>query len=305
MKLGFLGRTKSLAETAELFYKNGFEICFIWTCKAENFYKFSEQDFKKLAKKLNCDFIYSSDTKDGYKLIKKKPDIIISLNFINIIPEAFLKKFKFGILNAHLGDLPRYRGNACPNWAILNDENYVALTIHEMSKALDAGDIYLKEKFFITNNTYITEIYNWAEQVIPSLFIKTVKMIMKGKKPKPQSKMKPLRTFPRKIIDSKIDWTLSQFSILKLIRASSHPFEGAFCYLNGDINKKVKIFKAKLINLEFDYLAIDGQILTFNDKTFVVSINNSPLRITEFKLNNYDQEKSLKHITSSLRNRLT
>ena len=50
-------------------------------------------------------------------------DVVVSINFINVIPKSsFIGKFRFGVINAHAGDLPKYRGNACPNWAILNDE---------------------------------------------------------------------------------------------------------------------------------------------------------------------------------------
>ena len=52
------------------------------------------------------------------------------MNFSNLISKDFLNFFKFGVLNAHYGDLPRYKGNACPNWAILNNEkkNWIVYT---------------------------------------------------------------------------------------------------------------------------------------------------------------------------------
>ena len=60
--------------------------------------------------------------------------VVVSINFINIIPGSFTNKFRFGIINAHAGNLPKYRGNVCLNWAILNDESEVVLPFHKMYK---------------------------------------------------------------------------------------------------------------------------------------------------------------------------
>ena len=89
-----------------------------------------------------------------------------SINFINILPASFIEKFRFGIINAHAGDLPRYRGNACPNWAILNEES--DCTFHEMNEILDGGDL-IRKKYFILKDTYIGEVYEWTKWFLKGL----------------------------------------------------------------------------------------------------------------------------------------
>ena len=121
-RVGFIGRTKSLYEAIKLFAElDGFEVSFIWTCKDESYYDFHSNNFKDLANDLGAKFFYSSRISEFERFVEA--DVVVSINFINVIPESFIGKFRFGVINAHAGDLPRYRGNACPNWAILNDEN--------------------------------------------------------------------------------------------------------------------------------------------------------------------------------------
>ena len=116
---------------------------FLWTCK-DDYYDFKSNNFKELANDLGAKFFYSSQIKFERFV---EADVVVSINFINVIPESFIGKFRFGVINAHAGDLPRYRGNACPNWAILNDENEVVLSFHQMDKGLDSGDVIRKETY--------------------------------------------------------------------------------------------------------------------------------------------------------------
>ena len=78
-----------------------------------------------------------------------------------------------GILNAHGGDLPRYRGNACQAWAILNGEEKIGLCIHKMiGGELDSGNIIAKEFLKIDINTKVTQVWGWMSTSIPKLFLK-------------------------------------------------------------------------------------------------------------------------------------
>ncbi|MDC1527546.1 formyltransferase family protein [Gammaproteobacteria bacterium] len=307
MKIGFMGRTQILAEVIRLVEKTEkHEVGFIWTSKAESYYGFSEDSFQKLADELGCAYINSPVIEDiRYPAIINDVDVVISINFVNIIPENFLAKFRHGIINAHAGNLPRYKGNACANWAILNDEKEIALTIHEMSSELDSGPIYLQEYFPLTTNTYITDVYDWLNKIIPDSFIKSLEMIDKGMNPKPQKPGKPLRTFPRKPEDSRIHLNNGAHDFCRLVRASSRPFSGAFCFLN-DVSHKVFIYKSSPIKLEYDFYAVDGQILEVNKSrlSFVVSSKNEAIEINDYRINDLLQKDSFDLVSSSMRNRL-
>lgn len=304
IRVGFIGRTKALYNTISLIKSSEkFKICFIWTCKDENYYNFDWKNFEKIAKELNCPFVKNSEIKINSKCFDA--DLVISLNFINMIPKAFIDKFKYGILNAHLGDLPRYKGNACPNWAILNNEKEIALSIHKMNEKLDDGPIIIKNKYKLNPNTYIGDIYDWFDDQAPILLYEGVNKIINGYHPKSQ-KGRSLRTFPRKPEDSKLNFSADIDWNYRLIRASSKPFNGAFCFLNNT-DCKITIFRAIPININYDFSAVSGQIIEVfeNDLSFLVSIGNRILKITNYSINGLSTQNSFLIISKSMRNRLT
>lgn len=304
IRIGFIGRTKSLYDTIKLFsLSEGFKISFIWTCKDEDYYDFDSKNFEDLANELGSKYFYSSRISEfeGFA----EADVVVSINFINIIPKNFIDKFKFGIINAHAGDLPRFRGNACPNWAILNDESHIALTFLQMNEGLDSGNIIRKEKFPLTSDTYIGEVYEWLYKAVPIGFVETVNMLMQGH-PVEKQNGKPLRSFSRKPEDSKMNFQKELEWNYRLIRASSRPFSGAFAFLNNT-NTKVTIFRAEPFLVDYDFLAVSGQLMEKfdHDKSFLVAIRNQVLRVTDYSIDGEAIEGSFKVICKSMRNRLT
>ena len=125
VRIVLIGRTKFLLNTGELFLKNGIDVGLIITSKNAEHDVVTKNDFGKLAKRFNAEFVYDANInseKIKKILLQKKFDLGISVNNPLLIKKEIIDLFKFGILNAHPGDLPRYRGNACPNWAIINNE---------------------------------------------------------------------------------------------------------------------------------------------------------------------------------------
>ena len=306
MNIGVFGRTRYLLQSVEKLHNEGHKIKFIYTCKAEKYYDKKEIDFQKLAQKIGCKFFYGLDISKNLKFIEKLDvDVCISFNWLNIIKKEILNKFKYGILNLHMGDLPRYKGNACPNWAILNFEKKIALTLFKMTEALDSGPIIKKLFFKINKKTYITEVYKWIDNVAPKIYLDSINKIHKIKPVQQNKKIKTLRCYPRKPIDSKINWNDTSLNILALIRASSFPFDGAFTFLNENKNHKVRVFKASKYNVNFKANYINGQVCFFKDNKIIVGCSDGFIILENYKLNNFSKKNSFKQICHSLRNRLT
>jgi methionyl-tRNA formyltransferase len=307
MNIGFMGRSKLLSNVISAISSDPeHTVSFIWTSKAEAFYDCDERRFQELAESCGCPFYQSPHVDEVQDRIDfDSLDVILSANFINIISESFLKRVKHGVLNVHAGDLPRYQGNACPNWAILNGEPEVVLSVHQMSKELDSGPVYAKSRHELQDDVYITDIYQWLERVTPDLFFEALQKIMDGISPDPMPDVRPLRTFPRKPQDARVDWKDGVEAIHRLIRASSHPFDGAFCTLNDDPDRLVSIFRAEPVELAYDISAMDGQVLGVQGDFILVSSGNRALLLTEFSLDGLSQHESRVGISSSLRNRLT
>lgn len=305
MKIGIIGRTGILLESAEALRLAGHDLAFVITCRAEPFYDMNEKDFQDFAAKQGIPFYDTLNLEDHIQEITAlQADICISINWLNIIGKNFLSIFPQGILNAHAGDLPRYKGNASVNWAILNFENKIGLTIHKMVEEIDSGPYLVKEFLDITEKTYVTDIYEWLKSTIPKKFVEALDLInTKGFIEQDQS-VKTLRTYPRKPSDSKIEWGWDKEVILAIIRASSHPFDGAFCFVN-DTDLKLKIFRASEFNVDFDFSAVPGQICFKFGNLPVVATRNGLIAIEECLIPNMNSIDSMKFITNSLRNRLT
>ncbi len=274
MRVAVIGRTRMLYDTIESLQKAGHKIVIIGTCKAASEYDINEKDFEEKANKLSIPFFcdVNINTFSIINLLKEAgADIAVSVNWLTIIKEDVLNIFQYGVLNAHCGDLPRYRGNACPNWAIIKGEKEFAISIHFMLEELDSGDIVIKEYYPITEKTNITDIYKTVEQEIPQLFCRALDKIEDGYMGLPQSKnpKDALRCYPRMPIDGFIDWNRSSEEIVKLVRASAAPFEGAYTFYG---NKKIHILSCRKKNFECPSYVYSGQVILVDKQNGEVEI---------------------------------
>ncbi len=123
-------------------------------------------------------------------------DVAISVNWKTLIRSPMLSAFRHGIVNAHTGDLPRYRGNATPNWAILRGENEIVLTLHRMVEELDAGPILGRASLAIDDHTYIADVYAFEDDVCPGLFADVLDGLENGTlEPREQDRAGALRCY--------------------------------------------------------------------------------------------------------------
>lgn len=308
MNIAIIGRGEALYESAMLLLQAGHKIVCIVTAKAAPEYTKTEKDFEFLAKKLEARYLYtpkiSSEQGLNFLLECGDLDIAISVNYINIISSAVIKQFKYGVLNAHGGDLPRYRGNACQAWAILNKEERIGLCIHKMMGGeLDSGDIIAREYFALSIDTKVSELVNWMNLRIPLLFKEAVGLLDKNQMfvlEKQSSNSKDaLRCYPRCTEDAAIDWRQSAEDILRLINASSEPYSGAFCQYEGE---KITVWRASLVKDDEQYLAQAGQVSNISNDGVVVITGNGKILIKEITYKN--QRISSNVIINSIRKRL-
>jgi methionyl-tRNA formyltransferase len=223
-------------------------------------------------------------------------------------PDA-IAAFRYGVFNAHAGDLPRYRGNACPNWAILNGEERRGVCVHRMTPGvLDSGPILGRRFLPLTEDAYIGDVYDWLETAIPELFVEVVRGLEAGTAVEQHPSPNPadgLRCYPRRPEDSEIDWERSATDVLRLIRASSHPFAGAYSCLEG--RDKLTVWRAVRYEHAGPYLAVPGQILLRAGQTEgdpVVSCGQGAIRLVDLSMENVHGAEAAALVTKSLRNRL-
>lgn len=308
-RVAVLGRTRWLLDAASSIAERGHQIAIVWTSKPETFYGVDEESFRRLAADVGARFEtghIGSRSNLIETLTESDCELAVSVNWPSVLPADVLNVFPKGILNAHAGDLPRYRGNACPNWAILNGEEAIGLCIHLMAAELDAGPIVLRDTLSIGNNTYITDVYEWLDKQIPQMLADAVDGLVSGRlvpQPQPDDPSLSLRCYPRRPEDSKIDWSWQRQHLLRVIRASSRPFEGAFTTLEGQ--RKVVIWRAEPEDPPGSFCAVPGQICFRAGEDPIVAAGDGMIRLTEVDVAGVSAAEEAKRLLcSSLRARL-
>ena len=153
-----------------------------------------------------------------------KPEIVITIAYGRIIPLDLLELPKSGWINVHFSLLPRWRGAAPVQWAILNGDKQTGITVFKLDKGMDTGPVYLEQVTPINDNENSDELLKRLSQIGSDLAIKSLELISDGVIPKPQASNGI--TLAPKISknDGKIDWKQSSDQVVNRFRAlSSNP----------------------------------------------------------------------------------
>jgi methionyl-tRNA formyltransferase len=182
---------------------------------------------------------------DFYKsLALLKPDVIVVVAYGRIIPPAILKLPLLGCVNVHASLLPKYRGAAPIQWAIIKGEKTTGITTMLMDEGLDTGDILLKEETDIRDEDDALTLGIKLSETGASLLIKTLSGLKdKSIKPVPQTGEQSYAP-PLKKEDGRISWSLSAMEIFNLVRGT-YPWPGAYCHLGKE---RINIIKARAID---------------------------------------------------------
>ncbi|MDE6752326.1 MAG: methionyl-tRNA formyltransferase [Eubacterium sp.] len=181
---------------------------------------------------------------DALETIKNlNPDLMVVVAYGKILPKRILDYPKFGCINVHASLLPKYRGAAPIQWAVLNGDKKTGVCVQQMDIGIDTGDILFAEETDIGINETSEELFERLSVIGADALIKTIDLIIKGQtNPVPQ----PAGDFGyASMIDksmSNIDWSKSAFEVHNQIRGlQSWPC--ASTVING---KNVKVHKSVL-----------------------------------------------------------
>ncbi|HJU16609.1 MAG TPA: formyltransferase family protein [Stellaceae bacterium] len=162
-------------------------------------------------------------------IIKLRPAVIVISSFNRILPPDVLALSRF--INVHYSPLPRYRGRANVNWAIINGERTTAISIHLVTPGLDDGNILLQEEVIITPIDTVQSLYERLNTIQERELGPAVIRAVAGDLGLPQDHQNATYGCGRVPDDGEIDWSKSSAAIDRLIRALSPPFPGAFTHL--------------------------------------------------------------------------
>lgn len=182
----------------------------------------------------------------------------VSMSFDQKIKEPLLSLADKGFINCHAGNLPYYRGRSVINWAIINNESFIGLTIHYMDSGYDTGDIILQEKVSINvDDDYQVVLYKVIE-AFPALLVKAIKQIENNTATRTKQSHLEGTYFPKRMPgDEVINWHDTSLNIYNFIRALAKPAVGATTYYK---NRPVKIWEASFIEAP-TYIGNPGQVI--------------------------------------------
>lgn len=174
-------------------------------------------------------------------------DIAIVVAYGLLLPKEILEMPKFGCINIHPSQLPKWRGASPIQRPIMNGESQTAVAIIKMDEGLDSGDIINEEIVEITQNDDFPSLSKKLSEVGSKLLLKTLNQI-KNNEAKYQKQNHELATYAKKIdkLECKINWQNSAQTILNQIRGLS----GTLCAYFEHNGEKIKIHEAEIINFD-------------------------------------------------------
>ncbi|HET7365746.1 MAG TPA: formyltransferase [Burkholderiales bacterium] len=158
------------------------------------------------------------------------PDFIFSFYYRRMLPPEVLASAKRGAYNMHGSLLPKYRGRAPVNWAVLNGETETGATLHEMVAKPDAGRIVDQQAVPIGPDDLAVDVFRGVTDAAETVMSRSIGPLLAGKaKLRPNDLAKGSYYGGRRPEDGRIDWTKSARAIHNLVRAVAPPYPGAFC----------------------------------------------------------------------------
>ncbi|HUY37417.1 MAG TPA: formyltransferase [Candidatus Binataceae bacterium] len=178
------------------------------------------------------------------KIAAMRPAIIYSFSYRHLIAPDVLALAPMGAYNLHPSPLPRYRGRAPVNWMLANGEREAGVTLHHMVARADAGDIVAQKMVAIDDADTALTLYRKLVPAGAAIVRECHPQIVAGTASRTPQDLDSGSYFGRRRPeDGRIDWRWSARRVCNLVRAVTHPYPGAFCYL-GD--RKLFIWQARI-----------------------------------------------------------
>lgn len=207
------------------------------------------------------------------------PEAIVVIAFGQILPKAILDIPKYGCINIHASLLPKFRGSAPIQWAVIEGEKETGITTMYMDVGVDTGDMLLKKVISIEEKETGGSLHDKLAQAGGPLIIETLSMLEKGTAVR--IKQNDAMSTYAKMLDKKlgeIDWSLPAEQIERLIRGLN-PWPSAYTYLHG---KTLKIWDAEVITK--DYAGQAGEITEITKDSIIVKTGRAALAIRLLQL---------------------
>lgn len=253
MKIGIIGCTLSTKRALEYLLSEGHE-CAVLALEDRLLYKKSRGILldKICEGKAELNKISNIKNPEAAEILRRySPDVILEIGWSQIIPKIIIDIPKYGAFGIHLSMLPSNQGAASLNWALINDEKSWGVSLFYLAEKFDAGEIVAQREFLLEDRDNINTLFDKADEKTNEMLRIYLPQIITGTNPKIKQDPNLVSYLPpRKPTDGQIDWNQSGREIYNLVRAITHPYPGAFSYMNGE---KVLVWKAKETSISSKY----------------------------------------------------
>lgn len=223
------------------------------------------------------------------ELRKYEADFFVVAAFGQILSQEILDMPKYGCVNVHASLLPRYRGAAPIQWAILNGDEVAGVTIMQMELGLDSGPMLSKVEVPIAENETGDSLFEKLSKAGAKLLVETLPKLMNGEiTPEEQDESKATHVKMLKKEMGRVDWNKEAIVVERLVRGLNS-WPGAFCTFR---NKTLKIWGAKAISdaeldqMDIPYLAEvePGEVSLVTKDAIYIKTGEGYLRLDEVQM---------------------
>lgn len=252
MRIVFMGTPDFAEKSLEAVYNAGHEIVGIVTNpdrpKGRGM-KLEASPVKKYAESKNLKIYQPEKIRKNEEFIeeirKLQPDVICVVAYGKILPKEILEIPKLGCINVHGSLLPKYRGAAPIQWAVLNGDKATGVTTMYMDVGMDTGDMILKKETQIGDDETTGELWDRLSKIGADLLVETLQKIEDGTAPRiPQGEEFSIAPMLDKEM-SKIDWENKTAIEIKNLVRGLNPIMGTYSFLN---DRKIKFWKVDVVS---------------------------------------------------------
>ena len=295
-KIVFMGTPNFSVPIMKSLYQNGYPICAVYTQppkKSMRGQKTNKSSIQKLAENLNLNFRnpnFLSQNEEELKYFKSlSADIVIVVAYGQLIPKEFLSLSKNGFINIHASLLPKWRGAAPIQRAIMNLDEVTGISVMRIAEKLDAGPTMLKKEIKLSNEMNAEDVSNQLSKIGSEIISDCLDLIEIGKaKFVEQDHSKA--TYAKKINkdEGKIIWKEDAQKIIAKINGL-YPNPGAWFLFQGE---RYKVLKATLSDLK-------GQPGTVLDTNLTITCGNKSITIQEIQRQGKNIQKATEFLLGS------
>ena len=254
MKILFMGTPDFAENSLEAIYNAGYDIVGVVTNPDKpkgRGMKMIASPVKEFAIQKNLTIYQPLNVRKNEDFINEikllNPDAICVVSYGKILPKEILEIPKKGCINVHGSLLPKYRGAAPIQWAVLNGDKTTGITTMYMDEGMDTGDMILKEEVEIGEDETTGELWERLARIGGELLVKTLKLIQNDNAPRiKQGEDFTIAPMLNKEM-AKIEWEKKTAYEIKNLVRGLNPIMGAYSFLD---NKKIKFWKVDTISFE-------------------------------------------------------